>query len=37
MPERIDPDCRDGKHPACPGWTWDTTTDTETRCTCPCH
>lgn len=35
--ERIDPDCRDGKHPACPGWTWDTDRDAEAPCACPCH
>lgn len=33
----IDPDCRADKHPACPGWTWDTEADTETPCACNCH
>lgn len=37
MTEHIDPDCRTGKHRACPSWTWNDTTDNATPCECPCH
>lgn len=33
----IDPDCTNGKHPACPGWTFDDTNDTTVPCECACH
>lgn len=33
----VDPDCRYGKHAACPGWTWDINADTEAPCACTCH
>ncbi len=33
----MNPDCRDGKHRACDGSGWDTTTDAPTTCRCPCH
>lgn len=31
------PDCRDGKHPACNGDAWDFDRDSPTPCECPCH
>ena len=39
MPDQapIDPDCRDGKHAACIGSTWDDNTDRTVDCTCQCH
>lgn len=37
MHKPIDPDCRYGKHDACPAWTWDTEHDTEVPCACTCH
>ena len=33
----IDPDCRDGKHRACLGETWDDVYDRPAECGCPCH
>jgi hypothetical protein len=33
----IDPDCISDKHKACPGWTWNETTDSSDICACPCH
>ena len=33
----VDADCQQGKHRACPGWTFNPTTDRPTDCTCPCH
>lgn len=37
MTEHIDPDCKQAKHRACPGWTLNTDTDNATPCECPCH
>lgn len=37
MSDRIGPDCRDGKHPACDGRALDTDTDEITDCECGCH
>ena len=37
MSEPIDPDCRAGKHAACPGWPFDLDTDRSTDCYCACH
>lgn len=31
------PDCRDGKHLACHGDTWDVVRDQEATCACTCH
>ena len=33
----INPDCRDGKHPACNGDAWDDDTDLPAACECSCH
>lgn len=33
----IAPDCRDGKHTACTGDTWDVRADEPTDCDCACH
>jgi hypothetical protein len=33
----VDPDCLAGKHPACPGWTFDDDLDDEVPCECGCH
>lgn len=33
----IDPDCRDGKHAACLGSTWDDNFDHIVDCACSCH
>lgn len=35
--ERINPDCTQGKHPACNEDAWDDITDQPARCECPCH
>lgn len=37
MAPPLNPDCRDGKHPACRGDALDDDTDTITDCQCPCH
>lgn len=37
MAPNLNPDCRDGKHPACRGDAWDDDTDAETTCACSCH
>ncbi len=37
VPAPVDPDCRDGKHTACPGWTFNLATDDLGSCTCACH
>lgn len=36
-PDRLDPDCRDGKHRACAGGAWDDDADALVSCECPCH
>ncbi len=33
----MNPDCEQGKHIACAGDAWDTTTDEPTSCSCSCH
>lgn len=33
----IDPDCVEGKHKACPGWTWSSRQDRAVVCECACH
>ncbi|SDG21439.1 protein of unknown function, partial [Cellulosimicrobium cellulans] len=33
----LNPDCRDGKHRACPGDAWDLDTDQPADCSCTCH
>jgi hypothetical protein len=35
--ERIDPDCKQGKCRACPGWTVDPDTDDIVDCAHGCH
>jgi hypothetical protein len=35
--EHIDPDCKNDKHPACPGWTFADDLDRTTPCECACH
>lgn len=35
--EHIDPDCKNDKHPACPGWTFADDLDRHTPCECACH
>lgn len=33
----MNPDCLDGKHPACSGDGWDFDLDEPALCTCSCH
>jgi hypothetical protein len=35
--DTLNPDCRDGKHPACNGDAWDFALDGPCSCTCDCH
>jgi hypothetical protein len=37
MHAAVDPDCRHGKHGACPEWTWDEVYDKPAVCQCACH
>lgn len=37
MPDRLNPDCAVGKHPACNGDAWDFGADTPCQCECECH
>lgn len=36
-PDLRSPDCREGKHRACRGDSYDLERDVETECPCPCH
>ncbi len=33
----MNPDCVQGKHPACAGDAWDEEADERTTCACECH
>jgi len=35
--DHLNPDCRDGKHPACNGDAWCDVDDEPAGCDCACH